>query len=114
MNAELEKVADRFRAEGRKVYTIPGGGSNPTGALGYANCAMELLNQANARDLKIDHIVHATGSAGTQAGLVVGLQAMNANIPLLGVSVRLRNRSRRRTSTRSRNKRQKNSGALEW
>ena len=88
MNAELEKVADRYRAEGRKVYTIPGGGSNPTGALGYANCAMELLNQANSRDLRIDHIVHATGSAGTQAGLVVGLQAMNANIPLLGVSVR--------------------------
>lgn len=88
MNAELEKVADHFRADGRKVYTIPGGGSNPTGALGYVNCAMEMLNQANARDLKIDHIVHATGSAGTQAGLIVGLQAMNANIPLLGISVR--------------------------
>ena len=32
MNAEMEAVADRFRAEGRRVYTIPGGGSNPTGA----------------------------------------------------------------------------------
>lgn len=88
MNAEMEAVADRRRAAGEKIYTIPGGGSNPTGALGYVNCALELLAQANERSLRIDHIVHATGSAGTQAGLVVGLKAMNANIPLLGYGVR--------------------------
>ena len=50
----------------------PVGGSNPTGALGYVNCAFELLAQANDRSLKIDRIVHATGSSGTQAGLVTG------------------------------------------
>jgi L-cysteate sulfo-lyase len=88
MNAEMEAVADKFRAEGRKVYTIPGGGSNPTGALGYVNCAYELVGQANDRQLRIDHIVHATGSAGTQAGLVAGLKAINAGIPLLGIGVR--------------------------
>ncbi len=88
MNAEMEKVAEKFRAEGKKVYTIPGGGSNATGALGYVNCAFELLSQLNERALKVDHIVHATGSAGTQAGLVTGLKAMNANIPLLGIGVR--------------------------
>ncbi len=88
MNAEMEAVADRFRAEGRKVYTIPGGGSNPTGALGYVNCAFEMLGQFNDRGLTVDHIVHATGSAGTQAGLITGLKAMNARIPLLGIGVR--------------------------
>ncbi|MGI3210019.1 D-cysteine desulfhydrase [Roseovarius tibetensis] len=88
MNAEMESVADAFRAEGRKVYTIPGGGSNPTGALGYVNCAFEMLAQFNDRALKVDHIVHATGSAGTQAGLITGLKAMNAQIPLLGIGVR--------------------------
>ncbi|MDT8328281.1 MAG: D-cysteine desulfhydrase [Roseovarius sp.] len=88
MNAEMEAVADKFRAEGRNVYTIPGGGSNPTGALGYVNCAFEMLAQFNDRALKVDHIVHATGSAGTQAGLITGLKAMNANIPLLGIGVR--------------------------
>jgi L-cysteate sulfo-lyase len=88
MNAEMEAVAEQFRAKGLKVYTIPGGGSNPTGALGYANAAMELVQQANAMDLKIDRLVHATGSAGTQAGLIVGLKAINANIPLLGIGVR--------------------------
>ena len=88
MNAELEKLADQLRADGKNVYTIPGGGSNPTGALGYVNCAFEMLSQANDRGLKIDHIVTATGSAGTQAGLIVGLKAMNAQIPLLGIGVR--------------------------
>lgn len=88
MHAEMESVADERRAEGQKVYTIPGGGSNPTGALGYVNCAFELVAQANERSLRVDHIVHATGSAGTQAGLVVGLKAMNAKIPLLGIGVR--------------------------
>jgi L-cysteate sulfo-lyase len=88
MNAEMEAAAERFRAEGQKVYTIPGGGSNPTGALGYVNCAFEMLGQFNDRGLTVDHIVHATGSAGTQAGLITGLKATNACIPLLGIGVR--------------------------
>jgi L-cysteate sulfo-lyase len=88
MNAEMEAAAARMREGGKRVYTIPGGGSNPTGALGYANCAFELVGQANDRGLAIDHIVHATGSAGTQAGLIVGLKAINAQIPLLGIGVR--------------------------
>lgn len=88
MHAEMEKVAERYRAEGRKVYVIPGGGSNATGALGYVNCALELVAQANDRGLVIDHIVTATGSAGTQAGLVAGLKAINAKIPLIGFGVR--------------------------
>ena len=88
MVAACERVAERFRAEGRKPYVIPGGGSNPTGALGYVNCALELVHQANERSLAVSRIVHATGSAGTQAGLVTGLHALNAGIPLLGIGVR--------------------------
>jgi L-cysteate sulfo-lyase len=88
MQAEMELVAQRLRAEGRRVYLIPGGGSNATGALGYVNCAFELVSQANDRGLVIDHLVTATGSAGTQAGLITGLKAINAGIPLLGFGVR--------------------------
>ncbi|MEI9994326.1 MAG: D-cysteine desulfhydrase [Rhizomicrobium sp.] len=88
MNAEMETLATGLRDKGRRPYIIPGGGSNVVGALGYANCALELLHQANERDLKIGHVVHATGSAGTQAGFVAGLVALNAGIPVLGISVR--------------------------
>ena len=85
MNGELERIAARMRAEGRRPYVIPGGGSNPTGALGYVNAALELITQANDLGLKIDHVVHATGSAGTQAGLIVGLAGIRSGVPLLGV-----------------------------
>ena len=88
MPSEMEKAADKMRAEGRNVYVIPGGGSNPVGALGYVNYAFELLSQANDRSLKIDRLVHATGSSGTQAGLVTGLRAMNAQVPVLGIGTR--------------------------
>jgi L-cysteate sulfo-lyase len=52
------------------------------------NCAYELVGQANDRGLVIDHLVTATGSAGTHAGLITGLKAINAGIPLLGIGVR--------------------------
>ena len=70
------------------MYTIPGGGSNATGALGYVNCAFELLSQANDAGLRMDRVVHATGSSGTQAGLVTGFCAMNSQVPVLGIGTR--------------------------
>jgi L-cysteate sulfo-lyase len=88
MQAEMEAVAERLRGEGRRPYVIPGGGSNPIGALGYVTAALELVAQAAETGLRIDHLVHATGSAGTQAGLVAGLVALNSGIPVLGIGVR--------------------------
>jgi len=88
MPAEMEAAAERLRAKGQKVATIPGGASNPTGALGYVNCAFELIGQLNDRGMVIDHLVHATGSAGTQAGLITGIKAANAGISLLGIGTR--------------------------
>jgi L-cysteate sulfo-lyase len=88
MNAEMEQSAQQLRDDGKKPYLIPGGGSNEIGALGYVNAALELIHQVNERSLRIDHLLHATGSCGTQAGLVVGMEAMNSAIPVYGVSVR--------------------------
>ncbi|HQP19755.1 D-cysteine desulfhydrase [Phenylobacterium conjunctum] len=88
MNAALEQVAEEIRAKGGKPYVIPGGGSNTIGALGYVDCALELVRQADAQGLKIDRIVTATGSAGTHAGLVAGLALAGADIPVLGIGVR--------------------------
>ena len=88
MNTKMEEVAEGMRAEGRNAYTIPGGGSNPIGALGYVNCAYELIGQCQDIGLATDHIVTATGSSGTQAGLITGLKAINAQIPLLGIGTR--------------------------
>jgi L-cysteate sulfo-lyase len=88
MNAAMAQLADKLRSQGRKPYIIPGGGSNPLGALGYVTCALELANQANDMGVTFDSLVHATGSAGTQAGLVVGLYGARTQIPVYGVGVR--------------------------
>ncbi|WP_292022050.1 MULTISPECIES: D-cysteine desulfhydrase [unclassified Brevundimonas] len=88
MAAELEKTAAEVRARGGKPYVIPGGGSNPVGALGYVDCAREIVVQADEMDLEVYRIVTATGSAGTHAGLVAGLAVMGADIPVLGIGVR--------------------------
>ena len=86
-DAAMQEVAAEVIARGDKPYLIPGGASNTVGALGYVNCVIELLEQADNLDLHIDHLVTATGSAGTQAGLIVGLKALQREIPLLGVGV---------------------------
>ena len=86
---EMNVVAEEVRAAGGKPYIIPGGASNTVGALGYVNCALELLQQAKEQGLAIDHLITATGSAGTQAGLAVGLKAMQSKIPMLGIGVNI-------------------------
>jgi len=88
MNAELADSAEAVRARGGKPYVIPGGGSNAVGALGYVDCALELVRQADAAGIVIDRLVTATGSAGTQAGLVAGFALAGADIPILGIGVR--------------------------
>ena len=88
MVAELETTAADVRKRGGKPYVIPGGGSNAIGALGYVDCAREIVVQADELDMPIDRIVTATGSAGTHAGLVAGLAVMGADIPVLGIGVR--------------------------
>ena len=88
MNAAMEELALKLRDDGKTPYIVPGGGSNEIGALGYVNAAIELTTQANDRSLRIDHLVHATGSSGTQAGLVLGMEGMNTGIPVYGVGVR--------------------------
>lgn len=86
--AAMEGVADELKKQGRKGYVIPGGGSNALGALGYAACAQELAGQMFEASLFFDHIICASGSAGTHSGLLAGLTAINAPIPITGVSVR--------------------------
>ena len=86
-DAAMEDVADEVRASGGVPYIVPGGASNPVGALGYVGCGEELLQQFDEQNLQFDHIVTATGSAGTHGGLVVGLRASGNDLPILGIGV---------------------------
>ncbi len=84
----LARMADELEAQGRTAYVIPGGGSNTLGSLGYVACAQELLQQSFDQGVVFDHLVVASGSGGTHSGMVAGLQAMNAGLPVTGISVR--------------------------
>ena len=88
MNAEAQEVTNSLREAGNNPYFIPGGGSNEIGALGYVSSAQEILQQITAQNLDPKWIVVATGSAGTQAGLVAGFHAHDCDIPIMGISVR--------------------------
>lgn len=86
--AACAAVAEERRASGAKPYIIPGGGSNPVGALGYVACTMELTAQAAQLGINVTRLVHGTGSAGTQAGLVAGFAALKSPVEVFGISVR--------------------------
>ncbi|MBW2623146.1 MAG: D-cysteine desulfhydrase [Deltaproteobacteria bacterium] len=87
MTEAVRTVVEAVNAQGRKAYFIPVGGSNSIGATGYVACAQEILEQTFDQGLDIDYIVCASGSAGTQAGLVTGFFGCNANIPVIGINV---------------------------
>ena len=85
---EMELHAQKLKQEGRVPYIIPGGASNALGAVAYAEAALEIVDQLKAMKVNAKYLVTATGSAGTQAGLATGLQAINSEVSLLGVSTK--------------------------
>jgi len=86
-NDYANNLMSSLQAKGQQPYFIPMGGSNEIGSLGYIQCAQEIVTQIKEQNLKLDHIVLATGSAGTQAGLLAGLIIADVNIPVLGICV---------------------------
>lgn len=90
---ELEDVEPAYQAcierlgGPEQVYVVPAGGSNPLGALGYVQCAEELVAQCVELELDVARVYHASASAGTQAGLIAGFAALNAPFEVVGVNV---------------------------
>ena len=79
----LQGTFDRAAEEGMKPYLVPYGGSNSTGALGYAFAMKELM----AQNLQADWIVFATSSGGTHAGFLLGQRVFGYKGKVLGISV---------------------------
>lgn len=79
----LQETFDKTKAEGKKPYLVPYGGSSPTGALGYAFAVEEFMNQ----NIHADWIIFGTSSGGTHAGLVLGKRIFNFKGKVLGISI---------------------------
>ena len=78
----MRLAADGLRAQGRRVFEIPIGGSTPLGSLAYLHAVLELLEQMPAPDV----IVHATSSGGTQAGLVAACRLLGLSTRVVGIA----------------------------
>jgi len=87
VDEEMEKVSAQLAKDGKKPYIIPTGASSALGSLGYVCGARELLLQAESAGISIDHLIVPSGSGGTHAGLLVGLQESRMNVPVTGINV---------------------------
>lgn len=85
--AVMDEVLREERAAGRKPYAIPLGGSNAVGAAAYVQAMKELARQTVEQDVRLDHIILASSSGGTQAGLVTGASAIHFAGHILGISI---------------------------
>ena len=87
LEERMEAFAEELRARGRRPYLIPSGASDAVGAVGYVLAARELARQQRELGLEFDWIVTATGSGGTQAGLLAGARLFELKARILGISV---------------------------
>jgi len=83
---QLADIAERLEAQGFRPYVVPVGGSNALGALGYVGCALEIAHQCDEL-IRPGSVVTASGSAGTHAGLAMGLQILLPETQVIGVTV---------------------------
>jgi L-cysteate sulfo-lyase len=86
-NGAIEALCERLRREGRRPYFVPYGVSNPLGAVGYASTIDEIAAQSSAAGFCPSSIVHCSGSAATQAGLVVGASIALKGTRVLGIDI---------------------------
>lgn len=82
----VEDLARQLRRAGRKPYIIPRGGSNAYGAAGYLQAWLELQAQITAADIRVDAVVHASTSGGTQSGLYTGTKVTDSGVQVIGIS----------------------------
>ena len=83
----MQQLEMELKKKGKTPYIIPTGGSTKIGALGYINCILEVKKQSNDINIAFDHLVHATGSGGTQSGLIIGKELYYPELNIIGISV---------------------------
>lgn len=84
---EMHRMGANLAQKGHRAYYIPVGGSTALGAVGYVNCVREFTVQAMAEGIEIGHIVSATGSGGTTAGLLLGAKLFQPGVKVTGLGV---------------------------
>lgn len=82
---DLPKLSARLEAAGKTPYIVPYGGSNELGAFAFVEAAREL--EAQHGGLSFSHVIFASSSGGTQAGLVLGKKILQQHHDLIGIQI---------------------------
>lgn len=86
-NSAIREIAEALKATGRRPYVVPYGVSSALGAVAYASTAVEIAEQLAEQGIEPNAIVHCSGSAATQAGLVVGATACLPDTRVVGIDI---------------------------
>lgn len=81
------ELARDYHKAGHKAYFIPVGASDEVGLWGYIAASEELKQDFTNISLEPEYIVTATGSGGTQAGLIAGCELFSINSQVMAVNV---------------------------
>lgn len=81
---DIPELVKQLIAAGKKPYIVPYGGSNELGAISFIDAVEELVNQT---EQPFTHIVFASSSGGTHAGLMIGKHIFKQDFELIGISI---------------------------
>ena len=83
----IPQIVAQLKAAGKTPYVVPYGGSSKVGAIGYADAMCELGTQLAEVGEKISHMVFASSSGGTHAGLLIGRQIFGSTCQIIGIQI---------------------------
>ncbi|MCG7967600.1 MAG: D-cysteine desulfhydrase family protein [Candidatus Thiodiazotropha taylori] len=81
----IPEIVENLKREGSQPYVIPYGGSNEIGAYGFVHAMAELEMQLDTS--AITHIVFASSSGGTHAGMMLGRVLLHKAYRLIGINI---------------------------
>lgn len=83
----LHEAKADYDAKAQPAFIIPTGASDGIGVWGYLSACEELKADFELAGIAPEHIVCATGSGGTQAGLTLGAQVFELGASVWGINV---------------------------
>ena len=84
---DIPALVAQLKAEGKKPYVIPYGGSNELGAIAFIEAYKELNAQREALKVDFSHIIFASSSGATHAGLMLGNKILQTYSQIIGINI---------------------------
>lgn len=84
---DIPQIVEQLKNDGKKPYVVPYGGSNELGALAFVEALKELEHQCQNMKEPFTHIVFASSSGGTQAGLMLGKKILQSSCQIVGINI---------------------------